>query len=170
MEISVTDEQEFDYAAAIINTTPEEVYRVLRGYDRSLFVDTGSPYNCPLHHYFCDSLLLEPDDVHVDMESVTLVFRGEGEFVYPLPQWMNDYQEMLSSPPFPMTIGECLDVLAKMYPEVLDEEEEDDEEYTVEACIAALEDQYGADRDPISSTIYYLKQYAASLAYEEERN
>jgi hypothetical protein len=159
-------------AQTILDTTPEEVYRVLSGYDRDLYVDTGNGYNCPLHHYFCDALLMEPDDVKMDMEQVQLGFRGEGVFTHPLPGWMNDYQEAICSPPWPMTIGGCLDVLREMYPTVKEVDEEGDEpgEIGLEECIAQLRASYGTDRDPISTAVYYLERYAASLAYEKERN
>jgi hypothetical protein len=155
-------------AQMILDTTPEEVYRILRGYDRNLYVDPGNGFNCPLHHYFCDALMMEPDDVQVGMESIRLGYRGGGEFDHLLPQWMNDYQEALFAPPRSNTMGECLDVLANMYHEeclVVDEEEEDEPEEigSVEECIAQLEASYGTDRDPVSSAIYYLQLYADSL-------
>jgi hypothetical protein len=158
-------------AQMIIETTPEQVYRILSGYDRDLYVDTGNGYNCPLHHYFCDALMMEPDSVLVTMETVKLGYRGEGEFYHPLPQWMNDYQEAITGKNWQTTIGGCLDVLVTMYPEAAEvDEKEETEEMGLEECIAQLRANYGTDRDPIATAVYFLERYAAGLAYEKERN
>jgi hypothetical protein len=163
-------------AQEIIDTKPEEVYRVLSGYDRDLHVDTGNGYNCPLHHYFCDALLMEPDDVKMDMEQVQLGFRGEGEFWTPIPQWMIDYQERITSQPWPFTMGACLDVLREMHPEVLEVDEEEGESEVskedrikeIRACIAELEATYGIDREPMATAVFYLGCFANRLEAEVE--
>jgi hypothetical protein len=158
----------------IINTTPEAVYYVLRTYDRDLFVDPGNGFHCPLHHYFCHVFEMEPDDVKMEMYKVQLGYRGEGEFWCDLPVWTFLYQEAIMGEDWATTMGGCVDVLVKMYPEVLEVDEEEEGEpneiVSVEACIAELEATYGTDRDPVSSAIYYLQLYAASLAYDQERN
>jgi hypothetical protein len=107
------------------------------------------------------------------MEQVQLGYRGEGEFWTPIPQWMIDYQEELSESQ-PMTIGACLELLVASHHEaclVVDEEDDHEpKEMALEECIAQLRASYGTDRDPISTAVYYLERYAASLAYEKERN